>query len=176
MSLEFIPNLLGVSDSVTNSLILAQRNGAHRVAIPYIGGNIFRSRIGVSDETLTDTIIESSLQSLGTLQVRFITHTPADTRRFQNRLQLLLQQPQFSVITQEQVHVVEGGITNFALHQCDFIVNAANMEVLFGDGISGVIGQATGQSHLVNQEAQQLIRLYNQRFLERYSQEGPSHL
>ena len=69
MGSEFIPNLTGVSHSVMNSLILAQRHGAHRVTIPYIGGEIFRDRIGVSHNTLTDTIIDSSLRSIGTLQI-----------------------------------------------------------------------------------------------------------
>ena len=44
------------------------------------------------------------------------------------------------------------------------------MEVLFRGGISGAIGRATQQGHLINQEAQQLIQLYNQRVLERFSQ------
>ena len=45
----------------------------------------------------------------------------------------------------------------------DAIVNAANTNVIFGDGISGAIGNATGRRAEIDAEAQGLINEFNQR-------------
>lgn len=51
------------------------------------------------------------------------------------------------------VSVVQGSITDFKTHGCSAIVNAANMELLFGGGVSGVIERATGAGPRIEEEA-----------------------
>jgi len=46
-----------------------------------------------------------------------------------------------------------------------FIVNAANIEVKFGGGLSGAIGTATGEKEQINSEAQKILKAY---YLNRY--------
>jgi len=61
------------------------------------------------------------------------------------------------------IEIRRGDITYFGTHQCSTIVNAANMEVQFGEGLSGIIGDATGQREDINREAKDRIREYNQK-------------
>lgn len=46
---------------------------------------------------------------------------------------------------------------DFDLHTCDGIVNAANMEVEFGGGISGAIASATKEAKAIDKEARDYI-------------------
>jgi len=48
--------------------------------------------------------------------------------------------------------LVDAGITSFHGHQCPVIMNGANMEVRFGGGLSGTIGQATAHEQQIDQE------------------------
>ncbi len=59
--------------------------------------------------------------------------------------------------------LVEGSITSFADHASDAMANAANMEVRFGGGTSGVIGRATGGSAAVDREAAAAIEEFWER-------------
>ena len=45
----------------------------------------------------------------------------------------------------------------------DAIVNAANTNVTFGDGVSGAIGNATGRGAEIDAEAQRYITEFNRR-------------
>ena len=59
--------------------------------------------------------------------------------------------------------VANGDICQFITHNCSTIVNAANMEVRFGAGISNIIGNATGQRANINNEAKNHIDEFNRR-------------
>jgi O-acetyl-ADP-ribose deacetylase (regulator of RNase III) len=58
----------------------------------------------------------------------------------------------------EEIAVVQGSITNFSAHGASAIINAANMEVQFGGGISGAIARASASEENINQEALDVIR------------------
>jgi O-acetyl-ADP-ribose deacetylase (regulator of RNase III) len=53
--------------------------------------------------------------------------------------------------------VLSGSITDARLHGASAIVNAANMEVTFGGGLSGAIAKATGRADEINEEARRAI-------------------
>ena len=60
----------------------------------------------------------------------------------------------------QSVHLMKGDITDFHLHHCDAIVNAANMEVLFGGGISGAIASATQDRIAIDKVASAAIKSF----------------
>jgi len=62
--------------------------------------------------------------------------------------------------------VANGDICQLATHNCSTIVNAANMEVSFGDGVSRIIGDATGERANINNEAKTHIDEFNRRISE----------
>lgn len=142
----FEPTLLSIQESINSSLELARANGFKRVAIPFIGGGIFSERLGVSLESLADLIVKSSLQESHGLELRFVTFGNRDTSLFKDSLSRQRE------ITAD-ASVLDGSITDFSLHGASAILNAANMEVQFGGGLSGVIGRATGQHDKINEEA-----------------------
>lgn len=149
----FEPNLQSIKDSVKNSVILAKLGGHKSLAIPFIGGKIFLQRIGVSADTLASTIIGSAIkESNGEINIKFVAFGEADTALFKNSLSRL-----YPVISNQRAEVLSGSLTDYSLHQSSAIVNAANMEVVFGGGLSGVIAGATGNSEAINQEAASLI-------------------
>lgn len=149
---DFTPTLAGVTDSVKNSLALARANGHKRVALPFLGGKIFVDRIGVAPQALADAIVEKAIKERNGLEIRFVTFGDEDTRLFQNAVAKYR-----GSLTDSDVSVLSGSLTNAKLHGASAIVNAANMEVQFGGGLSGVIGEASGQAERINEEARQAI-------------------
>lgn len=142
----FEPTLGSIKESIKNSLGLARENGFRRIAIPFIGGEIFSQRLGVSPQALADLIVETSLTEAQGVEVRFVTFGDQDTALFQTALGHF-QTPTINAA------VLNGSITDFSLHRAPVIVNAANMEVTFGGGLSGAIGRATGRADEINAEA-----------------------
>ncbi|CAJ0841950.1 10690_t:CDS:2 [Entrophospora sp. SA101] len=139
------PNQKAVITATQNSIILAERNGIESLAIPFIGSNIFLSSIGGTKEQLAEIIMKSAINQRKQLKkIVFVPYAAG-------------------------IEIKEGNITNFATHNCSVIVNAANMEGRFGAGLSGIIGQATGQSDQINQEAANYIKKFNKIVLEKKS-------
>ncbi len=155
---KFDPTVKSVTDSVRNALTLAKEHGHQRVAIPFIGGKIFVERIGVSPQELADRIVESALKARGNLELRFVTFGEEDTSLFRKALSKY-----GAELDAVQATITPGSITEHALHGASAIINAANMEVKFGGGLSGAIGRATGQSQRIDQEAEEAIRSFYSR-------------
>jgi O-acetyl-ADP-ribose deacetylase (regulator of RNase III) len=150
---KFDPTEKGVIDAVQNSLDLARQHGDKRVAVPFIGGKIFVDRIGVSPQALADRIVETAIKNRGDLELRFVTFGDEDTQLFNNSLAKY-----GASLNATQATVVSGSITDYSLHGASAIINAANMEVQFGGGLSGVIGRATGMSDKIDKESQEAIK------------------
>lgn len=148
----FDPTLESVRLSVLNSLALAKRFGAKRVALPFIGGKIFLGRIGTTPEKLAETIVRAALDGGGSLEIRFVLFDEEQTRMFQRILDAVGPDP--------AVRALRGNLVSFEDHGSDFIVNAANTEVRFGDGVSGAIGRASGQIRQIDDEARKAIETY----------------
>ena len=169
---HFIPTLEGVSLSVNNALRLAREHHINRVAIPFIGRDIFLKRIGATAHTLAETIIRAALENRENIEVCFVILGPngpaSDFQLFQTTFQNIHAEPAFQHIQHQEAQVIQGNILDFAAHQASAIVNAANMEVRFGGGISGAIATAAGASHSrqINLQAQQLIQHFNERASE----------
>lgn len=150
---EFSPTLDGVTLSVKNSLALARRFGHKRVALPFIGGKIFLDRIGVEPIELAQAIVDSAVEARGDVELRFVTFGAEDTALFNNAIQ-----KHGALVKSGALAVTPGSITDFNVHGASAIVNAANMEVAFGGGISGVIARATQAGTAIDAEAKEAIR------------------
>lgn len=147
---EFEPNPESIGNSILNSLKLARSYEHKRVAIPFIGGGIFAGRMGVTKEELTEIIVKATLKNKKRLEVVFVLFSDAEEKMFSASVEK-------NAKNDPKVKVVKGSITDFSVHGASAIVNAANMEVVFGGGISGVIGSATGQAEEIDEKAAELI-------------------
>jgi O-acetyl-ADP-ribose deacetylase (regulator of RNase III) len=152
------PSLNSVGLSVANSVRLAELHGAPRIAIPFVGGKIFVERIGVTPHELAKEIIRSAVAARGEgeIEIRFVLFGAEDYGVFMGAYKELSQKVDMS-----SAKILEGSITDFSLHGSPVIVNAANTEVIFGGGLSGLIGRATQSIDAINQEAAAAIRELN---------------
>jgi O-acetyl-ADP-ribose deacetylase (regulator of RNase III) len=146
---EFEPTVDSIKNSIKNSFILARRYKHKRVAVPFLGGGIFASRMGVTKEELADIIISAALKNQRKLEVVFVLFTAAEETIFRDTLA--------NYTNAKNASVVKGSITEFDIHKATAIVNAANMEVIFGGGISGAIGSASGQADQIDAEAAEAV-------------------
>jgi len=155
MGADFDPTVAGLQESVRNSMELARRNGFKRVAIPFIGGGIFRRSLGVDEAQLADILVREVLASRGSLEVRLVAVSPRIQMLFENALH-----ENRGEGSDGRVAVVVGSLTEAGVHNAPVIVNAANMEMQFGGGLSGAIAQATGDGIGIDAEARGLIECY----------------
>jgi O-acetyl-ADP-ribose deacetylase (regulator of RNase III) len=159
------PSVDGVKHSIINSFVLAERFGHKRVALPFIGGRIFLGALGMTKKELARAIVQTALENRKHLEVRMVAYGTEDFDIFNSVLAESSSQPPYQDLGNAFL-VVEGDIAQFAVHGATVIVNAANMEVTFGGGVSGKIGSATGIPTQINNEAHALIRQFNRKVLQ----------
>ncbi len=153
---DFEPSLEGIDLSIKNALILAKNNKHKSLAIPFLGGGIFLGSLGSDKKKLADFIIQKTADHhKGKLDIKFVTWSEEDTKIFESSLNALKDKK-----FKRHANVVKGSITDFKTHHCTVIVNAANMEIAFGGGLSGVIGKATGVSNEIDKSAKEIIKAY----------------
>lgn len=151
------PTLQSVANCVKNSLALAKQNNHGKIAIPFIGGLIFRGKIGVDDETLAKTVFKSVLDNKGTdIKVAMVVFGAEATMLFQQVLHFFLEQEQYA-IHRSSIEVVSGDITDFKTHGADVIVNAANTELKFQSGVSAAVARASGDPIAIEREAAKIV-------------------
>ena len=140
------PTRTSVADAVINSLALAASHGRARLAIPFIASGIFRQRIvpPCDKDELAEIIVKACEDHCGTVTPVIVAYGTADHTSFQTAI---------AKLGATKVTLIEGSVTDHHLHKCDVIVNAANMEVTFGGGMSGRIGAATHDIPNINKEA-----------------------
>lgn len=119
-------------------------------AFPLLGGGIGPMRIGTSKEELAHAIVSAAVAHQGEVEVVLVGASDADHQAFQRAVK-----PGTAGVS-----VVPGDITKFAVHGAPAIVNAANMEVVFGGGLSGAIGKASCQTDQINAEARLAIEKF----------------
>lgn len=166
---DFDPTLQAVASSIANSLQLARKNGHQAVAIPLIDGNNFAYRIGVNSASLAEFVIRIALLHRGNLKLVFVDDRLNFSAssfhqaypRIKEELELQKDQP--------FIQIVRGDITQFSVHGCDAIMNAANMEIQFSRGISGTIRKAVGEQEAVEIEsfAKEKILYFNQKVIKK---------
>lgn len=143
------PTLESVENSIINSLALAAVHKRMRLAIPFIASGIFLSRIKSSKGELAKVIVQAAQDHCGNVQPVIVAYGDTDKGLFKVAIEDL---------GADNVQLVEGSVTDFELHKCDAIVNAANMEVEFGGGMSGIIGKATGEPEIIDPEALEKVK------------------
>jgi O-acetyl-ADP-ribose deacetylase (regulator of RNase III) len=173
------PSIEGVQNSLINALRIADQEGIQRLAVPLIGGGIFLDSLGISKERLAYIVIDTVRSQNAKTQVVFVAYSEDDTAAMQSALEQLSQDQKENMNWLVRLWnylkskftdssdffarsgLVRGSITDFNLHKAEAIVNAANMELTFGGGLSGVIGKASQDQEQINETGQRLIqRLY----------------
>ncbi len=152
------PTLESIENSIKNSFELLKTNGFSNIAVPFIGGNIFISRIGTTPRILANRIIESCFKYAGTSNFILVTHSGTKKGSDHDLFSTLLK-TDYNVKNISAI-LKDGDICDFMLHNCEVIMNAANMEVEFGGGLSGVIANATNQRKTIDAEAKKYINEY----------------
>jgi len=152
----FKPTLEGITNSIINSISLAHEFKHKTIAIPFLGGGIFLGSLGLLKKELAKNIIQAALNNNPhKLIISFVTWSSEETRVFKDLYQKLVKD-------NSKYKVVRGSITDFNIHKSSVIVNAANMEVIFGGGLSGVIGEATKSSTKIDSSAKKFIEKFNE--------------
>lgn len=149
----FDPTRASVDACIQNSFLLAAAQGHDRLAVPFIAGGIFFGRIlpAIDKDGLAKIIVDACVKHRGGVNAVIVAFGNADYTRF-NQAMAGSQDPGTTL--------VQGSITDFADHHCAAIANAANMEVRFGDGISGAIGKKTGKITSIDQAAAAEIKAF----------------
>lgn len=180
------PSLASIRLSIANAIRVAEKKGVKSIALPLIGGGIFLPRLGVTQEQLAFEIINAARSTKTKMNVVFVGYEATEyakinTAYSQNRIQNI-EKPGSRLIQLwrwvtswiiardnsaadffANSRVVHGSITKFSDHGAEAIVNAANMELLFGAGVSGAIGSATQQSEAIDAINQKLIQSLQER-------------
>lgn len=151
LGVGFDPTRDSVAASLENSFLLAIKNGHNRLALPFIASNIFLTRIlpVIDKDELASLIVKSCQSYRDSVDAVIVAYGAGDMAHFKKAM---------IGNTDKGVTLVEGSITHYVDHKCAAIVNAANMEVEFGSGVSGKIGTATGDIPQINAEAAALIK------------------
>ncbi len=145
---EFAPTRKGLTQSVINALIIAKNKKFKCVALPFIGSGIFLSSLKMTKSELAQTLVSTIEKEKPQHEVIFVTWETEDSNIFKETLK---------GIKDSRFKQVQGSITDFKVHQCPVIMNAANMEMEFGGGVSGAIGRATGDAEGINKLNKALI-------------------
>ena len=148
---DYDPDLKSIELSIKNSILLAKTNQHSSIAVPFIGSGIFLSRIGVTKEELASAIIKTMNEEAKGIKVVFVAYGDEDFK---------LAKAANSKIKDSKVSVVKGSITDYNAHKSSAIVNAANTELVFGGGLSGVIGKATGKSRDIDSENRMILKQF----------------
>jgi len=147
------PTRESVTESIGNALRLTAGHGLGRLALPFIGGGIFASRIRppIEKAELARLIVDSCSAHRGDIRAVLVAFGEADRDLFEKTL---------AAAPDPGIEVGEGSLTDFGVHTAPVIANAANMEVVFGGGISGVIGEATGDPAAIEAEAARAVAAF----------------
>lgn len=147
------PTRESVTASIGNALRLTRGHGHGRLALPFIAGGIFAGRIRppIEKAELARLIVDACAAHRGRIEAALVAFGEADLALFQTTL---------AAAPDPGIEVCEGSLTDFGVHAAPVIANAANMEVVFGGGISGVIGEATGDPAAIEAEAAEAVAAF----------------
>lgn len=146
----FDPTRESVAACLENSFLLAAQHNYKSLAIPFIASHIFITRIlpVIDKDELASLIVESCQLYHGSVSAVIVAYGAGDVSCFEKAMK---------DNADKNVTLVEGSITHYDDHRCQAIVNAANMEVVFGGGLSGIIANATGDAAKIDKEAASMI-------------------
>jgi O-acetyl-ADP-ribose deacetylase (regulator of RNase III) len=168
------PTLEGVKLSIINAIRIATAEKIKRIAIPLIGGGIFLDTLGVSKEQLAYTIIDTARTQKSPVEIIFVAYSDDETAVMNNAYARAENPDKFALKIWNYLRqlfagttdffnrsqVSQGSITDFNAHGAEAIVNAANMELMFGGGLSGIIGKATQDREHIDETGALLIKSF----------------
>ena len=139
------PSKDSVRNSLINALALAREAGHTRVAVPVIAGSIFRERMnngeGIDLNLLVDLIIDVLVEESAGLQLIMTIRpeNPDEGKYIRESLKRLSEADRKHFEVDDAVY---WGLVKFESHHASAIINSANMEFLFGGGLSGQVAKA----------------------------------
>ena len=142
------PTSDSTTESIYNSFKLLEANNFNKIAVPYICGGIFKSRMGVTNDQLAKLITDACFKANPDAS-KFVL-VMIDYHIYKIFETILIKD--YPKIDSKAV-LKQGSVSDFSVHKCDTIMNASNMEVVFGGGLAGVIGSATGEKVTINNQA-----------------------
>jgi O-acetyl-ADP-ribose deacetylase (regulator of RNase III) len=152
------PTLESIKDSINNGFYLVKKNGFSKLAVPFIGGKIFLARIGTTPQILAETIIKTCFENEFNLDFTLVTF-PSTSKPTDNDIFSSIIKKKYPKVKIDD-YLKDGDICDYSLHKCDVIMNAANMEVEFGGGLSKSIAIATNDKDNIDKEAANYISDY----------------
>ena len=142
----FEPSVKSVQNSLINAIALAREYHHQRVALPIIAGSIFRNRInngaGIALCSLVDAIVDTLAAEGAGMQLILTVRAdnPQEGPCIRQSLKRLNDSDRKMIELDDQV---EWALVKFKTHHATAIINSANMEFLFGGGVSGIVADAT---------------------------------
>ena len=159
------PTVATIQESIVTSVTLAARTGVAKVAIPLVGGKIFLSRINVGIKDLAYAIMDAARMAAVSINIVFVAYTD-DERDAMNAAYATLKQNLQGTDNGFFLRsgVVQGSLLDHNVHGAEAIINPANMELRFGGGLSGIIGNASQAEDLINSlNACLIVKFYSTR-------------
>jgi O-acetyl-ADP-ribose deacetylase (regulator of RNase III) len=151
----FEPTKDSLTQSIINSFKLLDANSYNKIAVPYICGGIFKTRMGVTNEQLAKLIIDVCFKANPDASKFVLVMIDYHIYKIFETI-LIKDYPKVDT----KAILKQGSVTDFNIHKCNTIMNASNMEVLFGGGLAGAIGSATGDKVTINNQALAEIKTF----------------
>ncbi len=149
----FDPTRDSIEQAVANAFALAAAHAHGALALPFLAGGIFAGRVRppITPDQLSRHIARCCARHRGDLRAVLVAFGVSEH-------ELLL--AAVDEADDPGLGVVRGSITRASDHGCPVIVNAANLEVRFGGGVSGAIGDATGCREAIDREARAAVAAF----------------
>ncbi|WP_147411540.1 hypothetical protein [endosymbiont GvMRE of Glomus versiforme] len=164
---EYHPIYKGILRAIQNSIILAERENYDKIAIPFIRGDFWDMFDDI--EATAKAIIYGSLNQREKLKEIIFVLSP-DKKQDRNSTEFKFIdyfKKYFKEYQREYPdrakfgRVIEGDIRDFSIHRAKVIVNDANMEMEWADGVSELIRQKINNYQEIQNKAQELIGKFN---------------
>lgn len=141
---DYAPCVSCVRTAVKNAMILANRSGARRVAIPLVGGEGFARAMGVSIDELADAVVGGALEEIGSCELVFVDSEVPVVVALQEALDRALEKETLLPDHSREVYVLQGLMTELGDTNVDCLMLGANFETTQGSWVDREVAEKAG--------------------------------